>query len=200
MNSIQIVVKESFSGLLIFGFWILFCLMFDFSFGLFLGIIGLCAWAWAFRNPERIPFERGENVFLAPIDGKISNIERFEKGVRICVDVGLFDSGLVRAPQAIQEVTLYKKSGLVAYFSTLKTRLNEHLSATISGKNPYIIRLFPSIFKHSNFYAPIAFRLGERMGFMKFGKLELEIEVPIDLQIHIGDKIKGGMSVIGYTK
>lgn len=200
MNSIQIITRESFGGLLVIGVWLLFCFMIDCSLGLLVGILALIAWVWAYRNPERIPLERGEDIVLAPIDGRVSNIEQLKNGVRISIEVGFFDTGLVRSPQATQDITLEKKSGLVAQFSPLKKRLNETLSAISNSKSHYKIRLFPRVFKHSRFYAPIAFRAGERMGFMKVGMLELEVDSPLELRAHIGDRLKGGTSVIGYAK
>ena len=55
MNSIQIITKESFWGIVWFVVWIVFCRVVDFSLGFLLGVVLLAAWLWAFRNPERMP-------------------------------------------------------------------------------------------------------------------------------------------------
>lgn len=200
MNSIQIITRESFIGVLCFGLWVVFCYMLDLSLGFLLGILALGAWIWAFRNPERVPLDRGEDVILAPIDGRVSNIERDKKHVRVSIDVSFFDVGLVRAPREVESMTLERKEGLVAYFSPLKNQLNQTLRAQITGKLTYAISLYPSVFKQSRFYAPINFNIGERIGFMKVGTLTLELPDFVDVRVHIGDRIKGGSSVLGYTK
>lgn len=98
MNNTQIITKESFNGLFALGIWIVFCWFFDFSFGTFIGVLGLLAWVWAYRNPERIALQQGKDIVLAPIDGYISNIEQLDNGVCIHIKVGFFDVGLVRLP------------------------------------------------------------------------------------------------------
>lgn len=200
MNSIQIITKESFWGIVWFVVWIVFCRVVDFSLGFLLGVVLLAAWLWAFRNPERVPLDRGEDVILAPIDGRVSNIERDKKHVRVSIDVSFFDVGLVRAPREVESIALERREGLVAYFSPLKNQLNQTLRAQITGKLTYAISLYPSVFKQSRFYAPINFNIGERMGFMKLGTLVLELPDSVEIRAHIGDRIKGGSSVLGYTK
>lgn len=200
MNSIQIITKESFWGIVWFVVWIVFCRVVDFSLGFLLGVVLLAAWLWAFRNPERTPSDRGDDIVLAPIDGTISNIEHRQGTTRLSIDVSFFDVGLVRAPQEVETITLEKKFGLVAYFSPLQKELNEVLRADIVGKISCSIWLYPKVFKHARFYAPIAYRLGERMGFMKLGTLVLELPDSVEIRAHIGDRIKGGSSVLGYTK
>lgn len=200
MSSIQIITRESFIGLISIGLWVVFCYMCDLSLGFLLGILALGAWVWAFRNPERVPLDRGDDVILAPIDGRVSNIEQDKKHVRVSVDVSFFDVGLVRAPRAVESISLEKRAGLVAYFSPLAKDLNESLHAQITGTTNYKLSLYPKIFKQSRFYAPIDFGLGERMGFMKVGTLILELPASVELRVHIGDRIKGGSSVLGYVK
>lgn len=200
MSSIQIITRESFLGIVWFIVWIVFCRVFDFSLGFLLGVVLLLAWLWAFRNPERTPIDRGDDIVLAPIDGTISNIEHRQGTTRISIDVSFFDVGLVRAPQEVEAITLEKKFGLVAYFSPLQKELNEVMRADIIGKISCSIWLYPKVFKHTRFYAPIAYRLGERMGFMKVGTLVLELPDSVEIRAHIGDKLKGGVNVLGYIK
>lgn len=200
MSGLQIIVRESFLGVVCFIVWIVLCRVFDFSLGLLLGVVLFLAWLWAFRNPERTPIDRGDDIVLAPIDGIIGNIEHMQENTRISIDVSFFDVGLVRAPQNIETMVLEKKSGLVAYFSPLQKELNEMMRANIAGKVSCSISLYPRVFKHTKFYAPITYRLGERMGFMKVGTLVLELPDSVDVRVHIGDKLKGGMDVLGYIK
>lgn len=200
MSGIQIITRESFFGIVWFVLWIVFCQIVDFSLGILLGVVLLLAWLWAFRNPERTSLDRGDDIVLAPIDGTISNIEQCEDAVRLSIDVSFFDVGLVRSPQEAQSITLQKRSGLVAYFSPLHKELNEAMHANIQGKMSCKISLYPKVFKNTRFYAPIAYHLGERMGFMKLGTLVLELPKSVEIRAHIGDKLRGGVNVLGYMK
>lgn len=197
MNNTQIITKESFNGLFALGIWIVFCWFFDFSFGTFIGVLGLLAWIWAYRNPERIALQQGKDIVLAPIDGYISNIEQLENGVCIHIKVGFFDVGLVRAPTNSKELSISKQAGLLAYFSPLNESLNESLHA--KSKN-FEIMLLPRIFRHSSFYAPIEYKAGDRIGFMKVGEVKMCVYGNIEMISRIGDKIQAGVSVVGNLR
>lgn len=197
MNNTQIITKESFNGLFALGIWIVFCWFFDFSFGAFIGVLGLLAWVWAYRNPERIALQQGKDIVLAPIDGYISNIEQLENGVCIHIKVGFFDVGLVRAPTNSKELSISKQAGLLAYFSPLNESLNESLHA--KSKN-FEIMLLPRIFRHSSFYAPIEYKAGDRIGFMKVGEVKMCVYGNIEMISRIGDKIQAGVSVVGNLR
>lgn len=197
MNSTQIITKESFSGLFVLGVWIVFCWFFGFSFGLFIGIVGFLAWIWAYRNPERIAFQQGKDIILSPIDGYVSNIEQLENGICIHIRVGFFDAGLVRAPMNCKELSISRQAGLLAYFSPLNESLNESLHA--KSKN-FEITLLPRIFRHSSFYAPIEYKAGDRIGFMKIGELKLRVQGNIEVISRIGDKIQAGVTVLGNIR
>lgn len=200
MSGIQIITRESFLGIVCFVVWIVFCWLVDFGLGLLLGIVLLLAWVWAFRNPERAPVDRSGDMVLAPIDGRISNIEQKDKRVWVSIEVTFFDVGLVRTPQEINSIKLARKSGLVACLSPLHKELNETMSAEISGGIACVIHLYPRVLKQARFYTPIAYRLGERMGFMKLGTLVLELPDSVKLHAQIGGKIRGGTDVLGYIK
>ena len=197
MNNTQIITKESINGLFALGIWIVFCWFFDFSFGTFIGVLGLLAWIWAYRNPERIALQQGKDIVLAPIDGYISNIEQLDNGVCIHIKVGFFDVGLVRAPTNCKELSISKQAGLLAYFSPLNESLNESLHA--KSKN-FEIMLLPRIFRHSSFYAPIEYKAGDRIGFMKVGEVKMRVYGNIEMISRIGDKIQAGVSVVGNLR
>ena len=197
MNNTQIITKESFNGLFALGIWIVFCWFFDFSFGTFVGVLGLLAWIWAYRNPERIALQQGKDIVLAPIDGYINNIEQLENGVCIHIKGGFFDVGLVRAPMNCKELSISKQAGLLAYFSPLNESLNESLHA--KSKN-FEIMLLPRIFRHSSFYAPIEYKAGDRIGFMKVGEVKMRVYGNIEMISRIGDKIQAGVSVVGNLR
>ncbi len=196
MKSIHIIAKESWKGIILFVIWLVFCELYDLSFGFLLGICGLLIWLWAFRNPERIPLEKENDTILAPIDGEITHIETQDKHTHITIKVGFLDSGFVRAPFHISDANIIKKSGLILYFSNLANRLNQK---EYMENSDIKIALFPSVFKNTHLYAPITFSIGDRIGFMKFGELRLVLkQSPIHLRVNIGDKLKGGQTIIGY--
>ena len=60
--------------------------------------------------------------------------------------------------------------------------------------------MFPKIVRGGFVYDFDNAIAGDRMGYMKYGTLLLEIEKEIDSRIDIGDKIVGGESIIGEIK
>ena len=193
---IHILAKESRNGIIAFGAWILFCYFCNFSFGIFLGIIGLGAWVWAFRNPERVP-NKEKNIILAPIDGEVIDINQEEKQCSITIKVRFFDCGFLRAPLECKSLKITKKSGLLLHFSPLANKLNEQITLKTAS---FEIVLSPRLFKVSHFKGENFF-IGERIGFLKTGEVKVNLLKPLaNLNISIGDRILAGQSIIGYVK
>lgn len=199
MNGIQIVAKESLNGIIAFFIWILFCFFVDFSFGLFLGVVGILLWCWAFRNPERIAMQK-DNIILAPIDGEVIGIKKTEKSCLITIKVRFFDAGFIRLPLESKTIKITQKSGLLLYFSDLWKKLNQQIK--IKGAH-FEMLILPKVFAPSSINGSNALHvaIGQRVGFMKVGELQLHITKPqVDICINVGDKIISGQSIIGYLK
>ncbi|WP_305862265.1 hypothetical protein [Helicobacter cholecystus] len=195
-SQINFLAKSGYKGTV----WLVALLGVSLLFGLgslcFIFLIFLIFWLILFRNPERNALHLSENAFLAPIDGVITEISSTANRCQIKIKNQLFDVGVIRSPRHIQAYTLSEIHGIPLFFSNKKSLFNSEIVFSF-GENKMIF--YPQIFK---FY-PLNLNLnelerGERMGFMK-GEIILEIE-GIETKVNVGDRVKGGESVLGYLQ
>jgi phosphatidylserine decarboxylase len=161
---------------------------------------------WFFRDPERaIPTEPG--IVVSPGDGLVQEADWIEttagSRLRVTIFLNVFNVHVNRTPIG-GKVTLvdYRKGEFVNAMKPESAVLNEQTLITIEDGN------------HSISFKQIAGLLarrivcdlkegqivqrGQRMGLIKFGS-RVDVLMPADAQLYvkIGDKVKGGSSVIG---
>lgn len=203
MTSTQIIAKEGYKGALILFILTLIFWIWGWSFLTFLFILGLFFWLFAFRNPERESQDKLNLTLLAPVDGTIVDIFTQENNVCLNIDVGWLDAGILRAPMEIQSYKIDKKNGLLLrnVSGRLKDALNTQIKFFSIKKHAFEMILYPQVFSSTSFYQKSVLSPGERMGFMKLGRLKLCFPTSsIDLKIDIGDKVKSGETLLGYVK
>ncbi|WP_027326951.1 hypothetical protein [Helicobacter pametensis] len=169
-----------------------------FSWDLFALIVFCCLFLWIvmFRNPERLATHLSPNAFLAPIDGKILEILTQGDRTKIVISVGVLDVGILRSPMHIDHYEISAIHGVPLFFSNKKEAFSPHLSLKFGN---HFLKIQQNLFRINPLDEQKSFERGERMGFLKAGKVELELE-SVELKVNIGDKIRGGESVIGYLK
>lgn len=161
-----------------------------------------------FRNPERvIPEQVG--VVVSPADGKIMDVSkveepRFIKGeaIRIRIFLSLFDVHINRMPLAGEITWIHQVSGrfLPAYKEEASANNQRNYIGIESNEGRVMVVQITGL---------IARRLvcwvssgqilgrGERLGLIRFGSCtELYLPCHADVQVHPGDKVRGGKSVI----
>lgn len=197
MNSqINFLAKSGYKG----AIWLVALLGASMLFGLgglcLVFFASLVFWVVLFRNPERIALHLSENAILAPIDGIITDISSKANICQITIKNQLFDVGVIRSPQHIQAYSTSEIYGIPLFFSHKKAFFNSKVTFCF-GENKMIFR--PQIFHLPPLYLNLnELERGERMGFMK-GELILEIK-NIETKLNVGDKVKGGESVLGYLQ
>lgn len=203
MTSTQIIAKEGYKGIVISAIFVIVFLWLGWSLFIFLSFLCLILWIFAFRNPERLSEDKFNPVLIAPIDGKITQVWNEEDFICIAIDVDWLDVGILRSPVDISHHNISKKNGLLLRFSDdeLKKSLNTEIILLSKEKYPLKIELYPQIFSSANFYNKPSFFVNDRIGFMKLGELRLSFPAKfLDLKANVGDKIKGGQTLIGYIK
>lgn len=203
MTNTQIIAKEGYKGALILLVFAVIFWIWDWDFFTFLFILGLLIWLFAFRNPERESQDRLNSVLLAPIDGSIADI--FIEGDNTCLDinVGWLDVGVLRVPIEVEAYKINKRNGLFLrnVSERLKDSLNTQINFFSTKKYAFEMKLYPQIFSSADIYQKLSLSLGERIGFMKLGRLKLLFPcASLDLKVNIGDKIKSGETLLGYIK
>jgi phosphatidylserine decarboxylase len=160
-----------------------------------------------FRDPERRP-PNGDNLILSPGDGRIISIEPGvddEKQTVILVSIFLsvFDVHVNRIPITGKVIDLYRRPGRFLK-AVLKEAVTENERVQITIQSKYGLVKFSQVAGilarrivcdlQDNAYV----RRGERFGLIRFGsRIDLYLSPDIEIRVKVGDRVKGGESIIG---
>ncbi|MCT4696972.1 MAG: phosphatidylserine decarboxylase family protein [Candidatus Cardinium sp.] len=162
-----------------------------------------------FRDPYRIIHTQDQYI-LGPADGKVINIQNVyeeeylqEECIKISIFMSPFNVHVNRFPMSGRIVFFKYHPGkyLVAFHPKASTH-NERTSIVIENENGQQI-LFRQIAgfmaRRIKFYFKEGEEVqqGEKCGFIKFGsRAEVYLPLDADIQVAVGDKIKGGVTVL----
>jgi phosphatidylserine decarboxylase len=173
---------------------------------------------WFFRDPERaIP--PGDEVIVSPADGTVADIEEVDepeylggKALRVGIFLSVFNVHVNRTPLAgTVAMVKYRPGKYLAAFNDKASTDNEAnsvgLETTFKNGDGTPLRVLVK-----QIAGLIARRIvcacsesqqlqrGERFGMIKFGsrtELYLPTGTVSDLRVKVGDKVRGGATVIG---
>ena len=174
--------------MIITGLLLLFCLIF-------------------FRDPKRIIPQR-DGLFVSPADGKIIQIETIEdleigRAHLISIFLNVFNVHINRTPASgLVEKVRYKKGKFLAAFKHDASEENEQTLICINTNSGLIKikQIAGLIARRIHCYVKRESRLeiGDKIGFIMFGsRVDIIMSVNIDLAIELGQKVKGGETIIG---
>lgn len=165
-----------------------------------------------FRDPQRhVPDDA--NLVVSPADGKIveigetKDVDFFGKAVRkVAIFMSVWDVHINRIPMDGKIVLLkYQKGSFKRAYLADASERNEQMWIGIENKNgKTLVKQIAGILARR-----IVCRLregdavvrGGRFGMIKFGsRVELFLPLDVHLRVSIGDKVKGGQSIIGELK
>jgi len=167
----------------------------------------LVLFLYFFRDPERkIP--TGEGLVLAPADGKVVRIffprgEDGEEGIVVSTFLSLLDVHVNRSPVSgvVSGVTYKKGSFRLAFLDEASQENEQNIISFDHGKDHITVKQIAGL---------IARRVvcwvkpneeveaGQRIGFIKFGsRVDLILPPGSKIEVRKGDKVKGGLSIIG---
>jgi len=164
---------------------------------------------WFFRDPERtIPSEPG--VIVSPADGKVTHIGACkvngEERRRISIFLNVFDVHVNRSPVAgtIKNVE-YKPGKFVNAMDPACAEENEQNTVTVEGEGRTIIfkQIAGLLARRIVFSkrAGEAVKRGERVGLIKFGsRTDVLLPLGAELTVAVGDRVKGGASIVARFK
>lgn len=204
LHATEPIAKEGWSYLAILTAVTLFAIWADF-WGIIVFTL-LLVWVFSiytFRNPERILSEDDAMAIIAPIDGKVIEIETKEDCTAVVLNVSLQDVHYLRAPMACEMASVSVVEGVLLPLERPNTEsLNAHSEYEfIKGEKRLKIQSVASIFAGSNhFYKQIgeSMKAGERIGFFLNGKVIVKIPKTVQLKVAVGDKVLGGESLLGF--
>lgn len=171
-------------------------MIFDFNQLAFLLFCFFALWVFLFRNPDREAKNFSSNAFLSPIDGRVTRIASEGDYVYVNLDVGLFDIGVLRAPIEIVSYQFFHIHGSPLCLSSKASLLSPKIEINFGDHQ---MKIRQQLFHIHPLEPQNQFLQGERMGFLKQGKVELKMK-KIELKINVDDRLKGGESVIGYLQ
>ena len=164
---------------------------------------------WFFRNPKRNIIKNPE-LILSPADGKViainevDELEYFKnKKIQISIFLSPLDIHVNRYP--ISGEILYSKyhkgDYLVAWHPKSSSK-NERTTVVIKNKKFGEVmyrQIAGAVARRIVNYAKVSSNVeqGDDSGFIKFGsRVDLFLSKDLNLKIKVGDKVKGGLSII----
>jgi len=168
---------------------------------------------WFFRNPpRRVP--EGESWVLSPADGRIIEIEKAEERrilkeerIKVGIFLNIFNVHVNRSPCSARVVDLSYNRGKFFAANAPKASLENEQNALLlerpSGERILCVQIAGMIARRIVCWVKKGDGLtsGERFGMIRFGsRVELFLAVETQLRIKVGDKVKGGETILGVFK
>lgn len=174
-------------------------------------ILTLIVWAvivYFFRDPARNVLNQ-PGLVVGPCDGEVVSIETFKETrymntetIRVSMFLSLFNVHVQRAPLA-GEVTLveHQPGKFLQAFKPEASEVNEYIAMQID--TPYgtvmLKQIAGILARRCMNYAQVGNHVetGQRFGHIKFGsRVDLFLPPQAEIQIKVGDKIRGGLTPI----
>jgi len=178
-----------------------------------LGIFLTLFIAFFFRNPERkIPDLR--DAILSPADGKViylgeSQEHRFlkEKTLKVSIFMSLFNVHLNRSPVSGKVIERSYLPGKFFVANVEKSSLlNEQNALTLETENQFrilLVQIAGFVARRIVCYVKPGdlLKKGEIFGLIRFGsRVDLYLPLTVNPAVKVGQKVKGGESIIGYQR
>jgi phosphatidylserine decarboxylase len=194
------------AAVLTFFFWLL-----GWKAVAFLGIVLTLFIAFFFRNPKRkIP--NLQNVILSPADGKVIYVgeaqeKRYlqDKALKISIFMSVFDVHINRSPVSGKVFkTVYNPGEFFVANAEKSSLLNEQNAIILLTEDRFkilVVQIAGLVARRIVCYAKAGglLKRGEIFGLIRFGsRVDLYLPLSVNPLVRVGQKVKGGESIIGY--
>ncbi len=190
------------AGLLIPGWWV----------GSIFFFLLAAALAFFFRDPLRQP-PAGAGLVLSPADGQVLKIEPFDRqpeiagpGQKISIFLSLLDVHFTRSPLAAEIVKVDYQPGkfFPAYREEASSQNESNTLLLKTEVGQLILKQTVGVAaRRIKCYVKPRDRVeaGQKIGLMYFGsRVDLYLPASIELKVSPGQKVKGGLTIIGEIK
>jgi phosphatidylserine decarboxylase len=162
--------------------------------------------AYFFRNPDRrIP--DGANLIVSPADGKVVKISKDETGEQtLCIFLNIFNVHVNRAPISGSVARFeYRRGKFKVAFDEEASRVNEQNIVSFAGPDLSIVvkQVAGLIARRVVCWKKPgdAVERGELFGLIRFGsRVDMVMPSSVNIRVNIGDKVRGGSTIIGDYK
>ena len=161
-----------------------------------------------FRDPIR-ECSSDELSILSPADGKIIRIDQVDddevgnNSSRISIFLNVFNVHVNRIPLTAQvKKVIYKKGNFIAAYDHKASDENERTNILFSADNFNfrVLQIAGLIARRIHCYDEVDKEMikGDRLGFIMFGsRTDIIFPNSIEVKVKIGEKVKGGETIIG---
>ncbi len=177
--------------------------------GAILPILVTCYFVYFFRNPQRI-VKQDNQVLYSPADGTVMGIEKFfdeeylnAPAVKVTIFLSVFNVHVNRSPMTGEiKYQRYTCGGFEPAYKNSAPVVNErHAIGLDNGKHRVlVIQIAGILARRIVSWVTLGRNLqqGECYGMIKFGS-STELVMPESVQVLVkkGDKVKGGITIIG---
>lgn len=177
----------------------------------FIQIVFFLIWFWVvwfFRIPNR-DFSTGQNVVVAPADGKVVVIEEVfepeffkEKRLQVSIFMSPLNVHVNRSPITgkIDYVKYHPGKFLVAWHPKSSTD-NERTTVVVSNKDVSLLlrQVAGAMARRIKYYVKPGQTIEQNaeFGFIKFGsRVDIFFPVGTKIDVNIGDTVKGGQTIL----
>ena len=164
---------------------------------------------WFFRNPKRNIIKNPE-LILSPADGKVISIKEVDeleyfknKKIQISIFLSPLDIHVNRYPVSGEILySKYHKGDYLVARHPKSSSKNERTTVVIKNKKFGEVmyrQIAGAVARRIVNYAKVNSNVeqGDDSGFIKFGsRVDLFLSKDLNLKIKVGDKVKGGLSII----
>jgi phosphatidylserine decarboxylase len=163
-----------------------------------LGVFSL----WFFRDPDRV-IPAGPGVVVSPADGTVVAVTDDPEGPSVAIFLSVFNVHVNRSPIAGRVTAVsYRKGRFLAAFDERAGEMNERSEILIEGEEGSVrVRQIAGLLARRiicNVKPGDTLGAGERFGLIRFGsRTDLRMPPGSSVGVRVGDKVRGGASVIG---
>jgi phosphatidylserine decarboxylase len=168
---------------------------------------------WFFRDPDRI-IPPGEGLIVSPADGRVIEVseakeERFlkDRAIKVSIFLNLFDVHVNRIPCSGRIRGMHYQPGkFLAANKDLASTENEQnavLLETPSGAKLVFVQVAGLVARRIICWVKEgdSVERGARFGMIRFGsRTDLFLPLGTEMKVRLGQKVKGGSSIIGVLK
>ena len=170
-----------------------------------IGVVLTAAVTCFFRDPERV-VPQTFGAVVSPADGRVHEIEMEAGRCRVSIFLSVADVHVNRAPYAgkVTEV-IYKPGRFVPAYRAEASRENESNRVTIDSPDARIaVKQIAGILARRiicRVRPGDELERGQRYGLIRFGsRTDLFLPADADVVAHIGDKVRGGETILANLK
>lgn len=162
-----------------------------------------------FRDPDRVT-PKGEGLLISAADGKVVLVKEMnipelsnEKLIQVSVFLSIFDVHINRIPISgvVDEIKYYPGKFLAAWNEKASLENEQTLISIDSGNKKIYFKQIAGLVARRIVWkleAGQSVIAGERFGLIRFGsRVDILLPLNSEIRVKVGDKVKGGETVIG---